>query len=305
MNGYFQQLIVSSGLIPAVPAAHAAMPLPTAPDAGIEEIVEETFASLPSPMPAPEPARFPSSLEPLITSQAPRPTPSFASTSPTTEPGTIEIVGEAIALSASLPVPRAPISVPPAPAPLTQKAPAPHMGERDPVPLPPSSDVPPPTPLSRDEIVQHVFRWVGQNPAQQTPADLGQLSLTRNPAPAADPSSTPPAPRATEEAPAPVASIMTRPTVPAQPLRAPAPAPFPTPARPTAPAPVPRPAPAASIQESSVEISIGTLQIQVEAPPAPKIARRPTAPRAPAPRLPAARPAPAIDLNRLRRGFYL
>lgn len=157
----------------------------------------------------------------------------------------------------------------------------------EPPPAAPSS-----APLSptSGELIQHVLRWVGQNPQTVLPPALVERSTPIAPAQAIAPAPAQPEP---------ARSIIAAPS-----MRGAAPStPSPVPAR-SAPPRAPSPAVAAAAHEASVEISIGTLQIHVDAPPAPKPVRRPAAPRPPVRGQPAA-VAPAIDLNRLRRGFYL
>lgn len=217
------------------------------------------------------------------------------------EAGVVEIASD-VALAAATPSAASvrPSSLPPTPPPpaaITNEAARPDIpGSARPktatIEVEPSPSAPTNVPISptSEELIQHVLRWVGQNPQTVLPPALVEGSTPIAPAQAV--------------APAPAQPELARSIIAAPPMRGAAPStPSPVPAR-SAPPRAPSPAVAATAHEASVEISIGTLQIHVDAPPAPKPVRRPAAPRPPVRGQPAA-VAPAIDLNRLRRGFYL
>ena len=312
MSLYLQQLLTSSGLVqPVMMASSLPTNAPTAP-ADIAEISEEIPAIPPQ-----------SSIAPRLVTE----TPVYQSTTDSgtahpkndrlppparadAEPGVVEIISSHIEETITRPDPLTAVSVKPArvaptasPANKTRNAPA--------APAPTAATAPEKssagesavtitaTPLvtkqaspegvpSADELVQHVFRWVAQNPADRTPPALNDYSSA-----AAEPAK----------------SVAPKPTVHPSIVTA-AHSPEPQTAAPDRAPERPRtrthpPAPAVAV-ESTVEISIGTLQIQVEAPPATaaKPTRRPAVPR-PAGAAATVLPRPAIDLNRLRRGFYL
>lgn len=311
MSRYFQQLLASSGLIiPPVVAPTAFAPRPQAGEAAPHEIWEERTA----PELAAAVRPLSSDVRDRVEAARPRPTltdtekraiPNPPSATAQRETGVVEIVSPDVPL-----VDTAPVSIPargtssPPPARLVPVA-AVGEGAHGGVATPPRAEPTPPPAASAPftsptapagvtsaELIQHVLHWVGQNPGTVVPPALGDRPALVEPARTLAPAATLPEVSARTASPSaiPVALPSAEPASwsPASPV----------PVRPPAPAPV------AMAQESIVEISIGTLQIHVDSPPAAKPVRRPTAPRPPARGRPAAA-APAIDLNRLRRGFYL
>lgn len=307
MSHYFQQLFVSSGLArPAVPSATFG-PGSFSNTPTLEEISEERIAppavssshlNPPQPSLRSIPPSAPAARKTLETNYSVTPK------AEATDPGVIEIVQTRVdetqltapkasdVVSAALSEPASPTSAslptPERSAPTTKNSAPPST------PAQPEKSSPAPGRPSRDELIQHVFRWVGENPQSIVPPALSNTPGTTEPLKSSKPAAV--STRTAQSAPdsAPVQLIQTD---------APTPPPSPAPAR-TRPQP---PSPASETHETSVEISIGTLQIQVEAPPASstKTAHRPAAPRTPARRPVAAAQPPAIDINRLRRGFYL
>lgn len=313
MSHYFQQLLTSSGLVQpvlSVPSLQANAPH-SATD--FTEISEETSVTPPEPsFVSPREVTSGFAATPAIrtthTTRDSQPAPTPASS----EPGVVEISSPrlvehvirplpTVAVSAKPPVVTAPVSsagessknnarIFPAPATATGPAnpstrkPASTAAAAAPAATPSPAGIP-----SHDELIQHVFRWVAQNPTDLTPPALSNSSsATSEPAQSAPLN--------------PTMRLATMSGVPGSEHQ------FAPPAlasgRPSARMKPPAPVAAA---ESSVEISIGTLQIQVEAPPAPaaKPSRRPTTPRTSGAQSPAVMQRPAIDLNRLRRGFYI
>lgn len=314
MSHYFQQLLTSSGLVQPVLSVPS---LPTnAPHSAADftEVSEETTSvTPPGPSfvsPREVTSGFATSPEVRTTRTTrdapPAPTPVHP------EPGVVEIISSqveehvirpqpTVAVSAQPPAGTAPVSsAGESSKPTAQIAPAPTTatGPAQPSTRKPAANTPAASPApssssagipSHDELIQHVFRWVAQNPTDLTPPALGpSSSTTTEPA-----RSTPLNPTIR---PATVSSVQSSEHPFAPPARASE--------RPSTGTKPPAPAVAA---ESSVEISIGTLQIQVEAPPAPaaKLSRRPATSRTTGAQSPAVMQRPAIDLNRLRRGFYI
>ncbi len=312
MNHYFQQLLTCSGLARPAPLS-AARGLPPAPVSGAE-FSEITTEALPTPMQAQ------ATLAPSATPSTPPPGRA-PSASAVEQPGIVEIgstAPEHAVASQGPSVPRQAQTDSPTLARQKERGADQNSGSNrmDPgtVQTPkeePSAPVAMPT---REQLIEHVFRWVGQNPVQVTPPALGRSASGSFVPPADAPSAAsapisaqPSTPAATAR---PTAATTTAKTTVAPRATPTAPVP-PSPA--TAPIaltpPAPRNGERPAALESTIEILIGTLQIQVEAPPGPaasKPVRRPTAPRTlrPAASAPASQ-RPAIDLNRLRRGFYL
>jgi hypothetical protein len=302
VSHYFQQLLACSGLVRTVPALASAstVPLGSAPSTAFSEITEETVAPPAGPIsdPTTAPADDSISLPPSsLDSQPSRPAAIL-------ESGVIEISTGAPSSfpSSSLKTANPAIASSPAGSPggLPAVEPLSPPAQRSQPSDAGSKNVPSLLPSS-DELIQHVFRWVGQNPADLTPPALvGRMPavIPTTPTESSPPlAAVPPAATASTQVTRPTAESSFSPGAPRQ--------------QPGGnrelPPPRPSPAPPATISESSIEISIGMLQIQVEAPPGPaKALRRPAPPRAPrAPALAPAAQRPAIDLNRLRRGFYL
>jgi hypothetical protein len=312
---YFQQLLTSSGLMQPVILASASPASFSASPADLTEIHEEMSATPPAATmrPTPEPTR---EFVPASSTRASQVTlDSRTNPAPVlSAPGVVEIISSA-AITATTPTPattalrplaptpppaHSPTSFPPGisvePIAVAHNAPATDLVSPAGKSTTPSAALIPERLPTSDELIQHVLRWVGQNPTHITPPELKLRPATqsKDSAPTESTSST--------AAP----TIRLAPVLATQEIIRPAPAPA-APANPP-PARAQSAPPAPEAVAPSVEISIGTLQIQVEAAPAPaaKPPRRPAPPRnSGAPKYSPAISRPPVDLNRLRRGFYL
>lgn len=286
MSRYFQQLLASSG---SVRPATAALPVFDIPSTGmaradLTEVIEQRavpFAAASSSTSTTMLRDAALKISPVISPRAPT---SAVQIFEQAERETEKIVPEKAALAPSASVASA--QLPPQVAPSVSDIPA-NVAKKT-VPEPEEPEQSSRRGPSHDELIQQVFRWVGENPAHLVPQALARAQAAPVATRRALESSDPAAPQPT----APASSPVGVPIAPPHPLER---------DRTTVPT-----AATAVVQESSVEISIGTLEIQVEAPPSSGPVRRHPVRRAPAPGLPAPGAArPAIDLNRLRRGFYL
>ena len=299
MNGYFQRLIDQSGLVAPPSAPPAAAPAAATPDvtgagADVVELHDERIAPAPpSPQAHPPPsAPAPRSASPAAATPEPIPLIPPADRTP-----------ENILPVADFVVTPPPSGEPPVTRPSAAPTPVtPVIGDS---PFPPEiaqSQLPP-------EILQAIMKWIAAGPS---PSD----------APAG--ASPPPPPEAFAEA----SVAPPAPAAPFAPPSTPAPATIPErviqiveehvalDAAPLAPPPasVPvlahgdeRPPPGASRAESPVRVSIGSIQVHVEAPPA---ASPPAPPAARTVRAAGAVPTPAFSprstgLSRLRRYYII
>lgn len=313
MSHYFQQLLTSSGALAprSAPTSRAIAPM-AAPVADFSEEVEKIISSA-------EPSSVGFDATPAPPSpprSSPGEPPAASASSDIREAGVLEITP-----LVSHPAPVASRVTHPAPVPVSvessvttssvtfgsaEKSTASVIAANPPGPLPTSasdSTPPPPGLPTHDELMQHVMRWVAQNPLDLKPAALAAVTppLPTQPAALVQPLA---AGTAGNQLSATSRATESRANSSAALSRSPAPA-----VSLPGSAATRRPSPASmGINESTVEISIGTLQIQVEAPPTATPSRPARRPAPHGTRAPAAAPAssrPALDLNRLRRGFYL
>lgn len=300
MNGYFQRLIDQSGLVAPPPAAPpAAAPAAGIPDASaaandIVELHDERLTSAPSSPQAHPPPSPPAPRSAPPAPAAPEPVPASPPTSRTDED--------------ILPVADVVVTPPPAADP-----PVTRLGDEPSPAIPAVGDLPLPPQIAQSqlppEILQAIMKWIAAGPS---PSEAPAVALPPPPVAASAGTVVAPPPAATPFAPPaapPPASIPERViqiveehvALDAAPL-APPRASSPVLARGEEPPP-----PGVARPESPVRVSIGSIQVHVEAPPG---ASLPPPPAARTLRAATSATAPVLPsrsngLSRLRRYYII
>lgn len=308
MSAYFQRLLRQSGVqLSASAPAVSTLPLPTlsplastAPLSG--DVVEVHEEQLPAPSGPAHPSA-PSSATLPFSSSAPQANvapPAPAQVRPTSSAS--EVRAEQVVIQKTDTVETESISLTrptPASKPLTVSTPLSASSTRaggEVAPTPAASPISPELPA---EIMQAVMKWIAAGSAPGTPAPAGaRESAERKESAAAPLPATPPAaptPREAPKIPERVIQIVEEHFDDA------VPSPRPAPAAPAAASSAPQPPTFVSPPESPIHVSIGSIQVRVDAPAPPST--RVVRPAAPAR---SAAPAPRSNgLSQLRRHYII